>query len=362
MTQQLETIPLRASDEGQHRLRSWLTKMALDYAALIVILITMIVVFSARRASFFSFEQFSAIINPDLHTVVITVGMTYVLIIGGIDLSVGAVMALSGAVIGVLYDNFQLPLAIAILGGVATGLACGLFNGLVTIRWNLPSFIVTLGMLQIARGAAHLITHSQKPSLMASSITALSYKPLLLGLPASFYLSILVVVAGQIVLSWTVFGRYMIAVGTNEEALRLSGVDVRPVKLSVFVISALLATFAAILRISRHPFADPNVGLYMELDVIAAVVVGGTSLMGGRGTVFGSLLGMIIILVLGSGLTAENMKDEPKRLVTGSIIVAAGILDYYRQKLGREQFLQWLVKLARAVARCFWPRGGRGRS
>lgn len=334
MTQQLETTRTTGRRVAGGLMSGWLWQMALDYAALIVVLIAMVTVFSLREASFLSFSRFSAIINPDLHTVVITVGMTYVLIIGGIDLSVGAVMALSGAVIGVLFESYHAPLPVAILGGVATGIACGLFNGLVTIRWNLPSFIVTLGTLQIARGAAHLITHSQKPNLLFSGITSLS-APWLFGMPISFYLSIIIVIVGQIVLSYTVFGRYMVAVGTNEEAVRLSGVDVRPVKVWVFVVSALLATLAAILRISRSPFADPNVGLYMELDVIAAVVVGGTSLMGGRGNVIGSFLGLLIIMVLGAGLAAMNIRDEPKRLVTGCVIVAAVILDYYRHRLGR---------------------------
>jgi len=322
--------------EGRVGGRGRLAALMLDYAALVAVLIVLVAVFSLRSRSFFSYDQFSAIINPNLPMVLVAVGMTYVLIIGGIDLSVGSVMALSGAVIGVLFESQRFPLPLAILGGVATGLACGLVNGLVVIRWNLPSFIVTLGMLQIARGATHLITASQKPSLLFSSINVLS-DPLSWagGLPPTFFVTMLVVVAGQLVLSWTVFGRYMIAVGTNEEAVRLSGVDVRPVKLSVFVISSLLATLAGILTLSRHRFADPNVGRDLELEVIAAVVVGGTSLMGGRGTVIGSFLGLLIIVVLGAGLAALGTRDEVKRLVTGFVIVGAVILDYYRHRLGQ---------------------------
>lgn len=331
MAQQLETpsIPRNAHRGG---MRGRLFTLALDYAALVIVLTLLVAIFSIRSPSFFSRAQFSAMVNPNLPTVLVAVGMTYVLIIGGIDLSVGSVMSLTGAVIGVLHESGNAPLPLAIAAGLATGAVCGLLNGFLIIRWNLPSFIVTLGMLLIARGMTHLITASQKPSLLFSGIHVLS-EPMVFGLPPSLFFTIAIIVVGQLVLSWTVFGRYMIAVGTNEEAVRLSGVNVRPIKLAVFVISSLLATLAAILTLSRHRFADPNIGRDMELEVIAAVVVGGTSLMGGRGTVIGSCLGLLIIIVLGAGLAALGTRDEVKRLVTGCVIIAAVILDYYRRRL-----------------------------
>ncbi len=155
----------------------------------------------------------------------------------------------------------------------------------------------------------------------------------LLGLSAPFFLALAIVAVGQLVLSRTVFGRYMVAVGTDEEALRLAGVDARPVKIAVFAVSGLLAAVGAVIEVSRLQAANPNAGTMLELQVIAAVVVGGTSLMGGRGSVVRTFLGVLIIAVLGAGLAAVGAGDETKRLVTGAVIVAAVVLDYYRRRL-----------------------------
>ena len=343
MTQSTEPSP-RTTTQAPARLLDYqqpsrfdtsrLMTLLLDYAALVVVLLILVGVFSFYAPNFLSRSQFSAIVNPNLPTVVVAVGMTLVLIIGGIDLSVGSVMALSGAVMGVLFEQYHVPLPLAILAALATGLICGLINGLLVIRWSLPSFIVTLGMLQIGRGATHLITASRKPSLLFSGIDWFS-APIAFDLPPTFYIAIFIVIAGQFVLSTTVFGRYLVGLGTNEEAMRLSGVDVRPLKVSVFMLSSMLAAVAAILNISRSQFADPNFGRDLELEVIAAVVVGGTSLMGGRGTIIGSFLGLMVIVVLGAGLAALGTRDEVKRLVSGCVIIAAVILDYYRRRLAR---------------------------
>ncbi len=193
----------------------------------------------------------------------------------------------------------------------------------------MPSFIATLGMLEMARGATYLVTRSQTQYLGArvEGIAAAS----LLGLSAPFLAALCLVFAAEFVLTRTVFGRYMVAIGTNEEALRLAGVDPRPVKLAVFILSGLLAALAGVVYASRLASADPNAGVGFELSAIAAVVVGGTSLMGGRGSVVGSLLGVAIIAVLGSGLAQAGAQEPTKRLVTGAVIIAAVLADHYRR-------------------------------
>jgi ribose transport system permease protein len=307
---------------------------SLEYVSLIVVLALLVAVFGIWEPRFLSRATFLQVANSIPAVVIIAVGMTYVLIISGIDLSVGSVLGLSGALLAMVTIRQHWPLPAAIMAALAIGAACGLANGLVCVRWQLPSFIVTLGMLEIARGATHLLTQSRTQYIGGNIGLIAGTKWLGLSVPA--VLALVVVIVGQLVLSRTVFGRYMVAIGTNEEAVRLSGVDPRPVRVAVFTIAGLLSAVAAVIETSRLEAADPNAGTGLELQVIAAVVVGGTSLMGGRGSVARSFLGVLIIAVLGAGLVVIGARDETKRLVTGFVIVAAVILDYYRRRLGRK--------------------------
>jgi len=303
----------------------------IDHLALIFVLAGLVAYFSFTASNFFSRSEFATIANQIPSTVIVAVGMTYVLIIGGIDLSVGSVLGLSAAVTGALMTmNHPMPFALAALVGLLAGLLCGAINGLVTVTWPVPSFVVTLGMLEIARGATYLLTQSRS-HYIGERVEGLASSSIL-GLSLPFWIAIAIVALGQIVLTRTVFGRYMIAVGTNEEAVRLSGISTGPVKLAVFMIAGLLSAVGAIIEISRAGSSIPNAGTGLELNVIAAVVVGGTSLLGGRGSVIKSLLGVVIIAVLGAGLAARGSQDETKRLITGCVIVLASILDYYRHR------------------------------
>jgi ribose transport system permease protein len=304
-----------------------------DQLGLLAVLGLLILIFGLTTRYFFTAATFENIANQIPATVRVAVGMTLVLVIGGIDLSVGSVLALCSTVIGVLMTGkHPMPFSIAAAAALAVGLLCGAFNGLVTVTWSIPSFVVTLGMLEIARGAAHLVSQS-RTAYIGSRAGALADANVL-GLSLPFWIAMAVVVIGQFVLQRTVFGRYMIAVGTNEEAVRLTGIATRPVKVAAFMIAGLLAAAGAIVDVSRQQAANPNAGAGLELDVIAAVVIGGTSLLGGRGSVINSLLGVAIIAVLGRGLAAQGLRDETKRLITGCVIVAAVILDHYRHRFG----------------------------
>jgi ribose transport system permease protein len=215
-----------------------------------------------------------------------------------------------------------------------TGLACGAVNGLVTVWWGLPSFIVTLAMLEIARGGAGLVTNQRtiyfgdRLEVMRTTIGDLS---------VSFWIAIAIAVVGQLVLAKTVFGRYMVAIGTNEEVVRLSGIRTWPIKLAVFAISGLLASLAAVMDSARFNSALPEAGTGFELQAIAAVVIGGTSLMGGRGSVLNSVFGVLIMVVLQAGLIQLGVADPIKKLITGAVIVVAVILDRYRHRLESAQ-------------------------
>jgi ribose transport system permease protein len=211
-------------------------------------------------------------------------------------------------------------------------LVAGSLNGVISVWGGIPSFIVTLGMLEVARGLAYLATHSQT-KYIGSSVEGLA-KPLpLIGCSVSFLLALLVVFLGQVMLSRTVFGRKLIAIGTNEQAVRLAGINPRPAKLAVFALVGLLTGLGAVFYTSRLGSSDPNAGVGYELSAIAAVVIGGTSLMGGRGSVVNSFLGVLIIATLEAGLAQVGTSEPVKRVVTGLVIIIAVILDAWRHHL-----------------------------
>lgn len=304
-----------------------------DYLGMTAALALLLIVFGIFARNFLTLTTFRTIANQIPDTTIAAVGMTFVLIVAGIDLSVGSVMALAGAVLGTALVNWGLPLVPAIVLTLLVGLACGSINGLVIVRWRLPSFIVTLGMLEVARGAAYLVTQSR--TIYVGGPIEVVTGTTVLGLSFPFILALVIVAAGQLTLSRTVFGRYLVAIGTNEEAIRLSGIDPRPYKLAVFALASLLAGVAAVIQTARMSSANPNTAIGFELQVIAAVVIGGTSLMGGRGSVVSSFFGVLIIAVLGAGLAQVGAQEYTKRLITGCVIVAAVILDQYRHRLRR---------------------------
>jgi ribose transport system permease protein len=297
---------------------------------LVIVLLLLIALFSFQTAHFFSVTTFEAIANEIPTAIFIAIGMTFVLIIGGIDLSVGSVLALGSGLLGVAIVQWHWPLWAAIGGCVLSGALCGLLNGFLTIRFRLPSFIVTLGLMEAARGATYLVTNSQT-MYIGSTIEAVDNLTLF-GLSLPFLVAIGFAIIAQCVLTGTVFGRYAIALGTSEEAVRLSGIDPRPIKLAVFTLSGALAATAGISYCAQLSSADPNAGNGFELAAIAAVVIGGTSLMGGRGSVINSLFGVLVIAVLETGLAQIGAQESVKRMVTGAVIIIAVIVDFYRTR------------------------------
>ncbi len=306
-----------------------------DYLGMALALVLLLVIFGLSARNFFTLTTFRTIANQIPDITIVAVGMTFVLIIAGIDLSVGSVMALAGAVLGLSLVKFNFPLPAAIFVCLVVGILCGAASGLVIIRWRLPAFIVTLGMLEIARGGAYLVTESR--TIYIGGPVEVITEASILGLSFPFIMAVMIVIAGQLVLSRTVFGRYLIAIGTNEEAVRLSGIDPRPLKLAVFVLCGFLTSIAAVIHTARLSSANPNAGYGLELQAIAAVVIGGTSLMGGRGSVVSSFFGVLIIAVLGTGLAQIGAQESTKRLITGCVIVAAVILDHYRHRIRNPQ-------------------------
>ena len=329
-TQTSPQLKSRSNLGGPSRRAGQLREIIENSLGLVVVLVLLIVLFSFQTAHFFSATTFEAIANEIPTAIFIAIGMTFVLIIGGIDLSVGSVLALGSGLLGVAIVQWHWPLWAAIGLCVLSGALCGLLNGFLTIRFRLPSFIVTLGLMEAARGATYLVTNSQT-MYIGSTIEAVD-NATLFGLSLPFLVAIGFAIIAQFILTGTVFGRYAIALGTSEEAVRLSGIDTRPIKLAVFTLSGALAAVAGISYCAQLSAADPNAGNGFELAAIAAVVIGGTSLMGGRGSVINSLFGVLVIAVLETGLAQIGAQESVKRMVTGAVIIIAVIVDFYRTR------------------------------
>jgi len=223
-------------------------------------------------------------------------------------------------------------IGLALLASIAVGAVCGVANGAISAYWAIPSYIVTPGMLNIARGAALQWTQARSiyefPDAFNNFGTATVF-----GLPAIFLVSLALVAVGWFVLNRTVFGRLIHAVGNNEEAVRLAGHSVRRTKIAAFVICGAAVGVGAVIYMTRLTIASPISGIGFELNAIAAVIIGGTSLSGGRGSIIGTLLGACIIGVLANGLILIGMSDFLRQMVTGFVIILAVVLDVYRARL-----------------------------
>ncbi len=302
-----------------------------DYLILLAVLVAMVLLFGLLRDTFWSFATLGNIANRIPALALVATGMTLVMITGGIDLSVGSLLGFCGAVVGVAMVDLQLGLFTALLLSLALGGVLGGGTGFVSVKFRLPSFIVSLGMLEMVRGLAYKLTES-KTKYIGAAIEPLGAPFGGLVISPAFVVSVLVVIAGQVLLSNTALGRHFIAIGANREAALVSGVPVDRPRILAHALLGALTGLAAVFHCSRLGSADPNAGVGFELSAIAAVVVGGTSLMGGRGSVVKSFLGVLIIATLEAGLVQLGASDPDKRIVTGAVIIAAVLADTWRRK------------------------------
>ncbi len=273
--------------------------------------------------------------------VCIATGMTLIVLTGGIDLSVGSVLALCGAMTaGLLKNGLQFPssdlfigftIPGAVLGGLIIGSVLGLLNGAVITSFKVPPFVATLAMLTIARGFTMLYTGGHPISNLGEGFAYIGTGSLL-GIPVPVWIATAVVLLAVFITQKTKLGRYIYAIGGNEMAAKLSGIRINRVKLTVYAIGAALAAAGGIIVTSRLDSAQPNAGISYELDAIAAVVIGGTSLNGGKGTVWGTVIGAIIIGVLNNGLVLLNVSPFWQQVVKGGVILLAVIIDKLGEK------------------------------
>jgi ribose/xylose/arabinose/galactoside ABC-type transport system permease subunit len=266
---------------------------------------------------------------------ILAVGMTAVILTGGIDLSVGSVAALAGIVAAtVAATGVPGAVALAAPAALGVGLAVGVFNGLMVARFRVPPFVTTLAMLTICRGLAFVITDGRSVSDLPAGF-GLFGRELFLKVPVPVWLMLLVFAAGWFVLKRMTFGRYVYAVGGNREAAFLAGVNIKGVTLLVYVLNGLLVGLAGLVLASRLGAGVPNAGIQYELDVIAAVVVGGTSLNGGRGSVIATLWGAVFIGVLNNGLNLAGIDPYMQRIALGAVILLAVLADQLNKTRGQ---------------------------
>ncbi len=261
---------------------------------------------------------------------IMAVGVTFVILTGGIDLSVGSVMAASGMIAAGAMQNGA-GTATAILIGLAVGLACGLANGYLITVGKITPFVVTLGMMSIARGITLIYSQGYPISGFSPSFRYIG-GGVLFGIPFPIILLLLSVVVAWFILTQTRLGRYTYAVGGNEETVTLSGISSSRIKLIVYGISGFASGVSALILTSRLNSAGPTAGIAYELDVIASVVIGGTSLNGGRGSVWGTLIGALLIAIINNGMNLLGISPYFQQLVKGLIIIGAVLIDRLREQ------------------------------
>src|SRR5712692_4430346 len=302
-------------------------------------LITLFVVFSIASPNFLQFDNVVGILLATSVNGVLALGVTFVIITGGIDLSVGTVMTLSAVMTGVFITVWHLPLPLGMLAGLMTGGLAGFVSGTVIARMKIASFIATLGMLNIAKGLA-LVISGLKPiyfndtpefnrAAMGSVVGGIVPGLEIPNLVVVLFVSALV---ASLILSKTILGRFTFALGSNEEGARLSGVNVDAWKMAVFTVCGLFSGIAGVLIGARLNSAQPSLGQGYELDAIAAAVIGGTSLSGGEGSILGTVIGAFIISTLTNGLRILSVPQEWQTVVTGGIVIVAVYLDIVRRR------------------------------
>jgi ribose/xylose/arabinose/galactoside ABC-type transport system permease subunit len=305
-----------------------------------IVMLLIFVYFAASAPGFLTANNLARIPLQSAFVILIATGMTMVIITGGIDLSVGSVVAFTAVIFSIILKRYELAVPLAVLAALAAGSLSGVTSGFFVVKFRVPPFIATLAMMTIARGLARLFAQNTKIFIENPGIEKYSDFIMIkqvavteaIGIPYLVILMLAVVTLLGLVLMKTRFGRYIIATGGNEEASRLSGVNVNRVKFLVYVINAFLAAAVGIMMASKFMNGNPEFGVMWELDAIAACVVGGTSLMGGKGNIFKVLLGALLIGMLDNGLLIQGRSSEMIYIIKGIIILGAVIIDQIKER------------------------------
>lgn len=317
------TVPVK------HKQNVVLRVLAIPEVGILIPLIVMCVVISRMNSTFLTQGNIVNMLRSISFTGLIAIPMTYVFIAAGLDLSVGAVAGLS-AVVAAMGMAHHLPVLLSVLLGLSTGLLAGAINGLVSVYLRIPSFIVTLGMMNVARGVIYVLTQGANISSLPDSFCSFG-QGAVMGVPYSVVILIVVAIVGDFVLRRTTYGRRIYAVGGNEEVAALAGISVKRIRLSTYMLVAVASAAAGILSTARFGVASSSAGETWEMQAISAVIIGGTSMFGGVGTILGVMLGAITMGVLSTGMVLVDVSPFWQNVVLGVIMVLAVGLDQLRR-------------------------------
>jgi len=311
------------------KLNTKATQTILAFASLIL----MIIIFSILSPNFPTYSNMNTILLATAVNGILAVGITFIIITGGIDLSIGTVMTFCSVMCAVTITNFGFPIFVGLIVAVITGALCGFANGALVAKLKLPPFIATLGMMNVTRGL-NLIISGTKPVYLtdAEGFSDIAIK-IVLGIPNGVLIFFIVAIIAALILTKTILGRYTFAIGSNEEAARLSGINTDAWKIGIYSLSGAIFGIAGIVMASRLSSAQPALGQGYEMDAIAAAVIGGASLSGGEGGILGTIIGAFIITVLTNGLRILSVPQEWQMVVTGVIVIGAVYMDIARRRI-----------------------------
>lgn len=299
--------------------------------AIVVVLLLLCLFFSLTTSSFLTVKNLLNVVRQVSIIGIVAVGMTFVLLTGGINLAVGSWLAVTGVIASTLMVNYHVEPILSMLAGVAAVVVLGLLTGVLIENFELPSMIATLGMMTAARGLAFIVTGGLPIYSLPESYVALG-QGYLWGIPVPVLFMCVAFLFGWFILEQTSQGRYFYAMGGNHEAARLAGINIRRMTLLTYSISGLLCGIAGVILMFRINSGQPTAGQGMEMDVITATVLGGVSLSGGEGKIFGVLIGCLIIGVLSNGLIIMNVGEYYQMVVKGLVLVLAVGLDKFGQR------------------------------
>ncbi|GBU09142.1 D-ribose ABC transporter permease [Gammaproteobacteria bacterium] len=325
MTQQIKTVKTVAINKTQ--LKSILMKLAP-----LMSLILLIIYFSLASPHFFSVANLMSVALQTSVIGIMAIGVTYVIITAGIDLSLGSIMAFSGVIVGMV-ASYNMPISLAIMAGVFAGTFCGFINGFLVAKAKIPAFIATLGIMMSVRGINMVLTDGRSLYFIKYpefKSLAQGYLFNTIPLPVIYFFVIAIIAA--FILKRTVVGRYIYALGSNEAAAKLSGIKVDRIKLFAFSFSGLMAGISGVILASRINSGNPSGGQGYELEAIAAVIIGGTSLNGGIGTIGGTIIGAFIMSILKNGLNLMGVSQFWQMVAMGGVVIGAVYLDTLRNK------------------------------
>jgi ribose transport system permease protein len=317
------------ADKPRKKAGSKATQTLLAFSSLILL----IIIFTVTSSSFLTPGNIVTILLMTAVNGILAVGITFIIITGGIDLSVGTVMTFGSVITAFFISNLGLPIPAGIVAGILAGVLCGFVNGVSIAKLKLPPFIATLGMMNITKGL-NLIVSGARPIYFADAVafTRIATLPVF-GIPVGVLIFFATALLAAFILSKTIIGRYSFAIGSNEEAARLSGINTDAWKIAIYSMSGVFFGLAGVVMASRVASAQPSLGVGYEMDAIAAAVIGGASLSGGEGSILGTVIGAFIITVLTNGLRILSVPQEWQMVVTGLIVIGAVYLDIIRRKV-----------------------------